>query len=745
MILSQKSEDEVISSLESSSFEISAQNVGLLFSTISEGLYSNPISSIVREITSNAVDATTEAGKVDPVIVELNKDTSGYYLKIQDFGVGISEERIENTYKKLFESTKRQSNDYIGAYGIGRFSIFSYTNSYYLTTVYDGYKYEYQLFLNNSIPDIILLDKSETDESNGTSVKIPVEVKDLYNFSNAIRQTLLYFNNVYVVDCVVEFNNEEFKIYRERNYLHNPLSKHTELHLSVGGVYYPIDWYSIDEKNINLNVAIELPNGSVDTTRSRENIRYTEATTKIVKEAVCKFREYIENKYSEVKENIDLETTDYKTLGYVGKNINHIELFGLSFNVYDEISNSLRKVYNLTYNNKPVNIYDSLPFIINKYNYYSKKGKYTNELTSFTDILNIIRNNNNKYWYFFESEKAAVAKKLPKLRYNGITLCISPTNKSKNFLRLNSKNNINLREYYNYWIDVLCLLKTKLNIKHVSEYSEPKKEVNYNDTVKYYQYGDYDKYGTSKKNILRICNLSKEKAELISRIYKNTWIAVYKIPKNELNHRPKNIKTMSELLETNKFHKLMFYYKLKQQFPDFELNKIKKYVSLDYLQNFEDFDITPPVSQFMDELLQEYESKHPLDNLDYIIEKFRHLEEFSYIVNSISGVRGQALYRILRITAKGLKIKLLHEIENVDLIEKVLKLYDIYLNSSTGYNTRSKIEKYVDDVSGDSNNKPFELLLYKALQYFEINNPTDLYNLAERNFIQPQENEIHSN
>lgn len=752
MILNQKSEDEVISSLESSSFEISAQNVGLLFSTISEGLYSNPISSIVREITSNAVDATVEAGKIDPVVVELQKDISGYYLKIQDFGVGISEERIENTYKKLFESTKRQSNDYIGAYGIGRFSIFSYTNSYYLTTVYDGYKYEYQLFLQNSIPDIILLDKSETDDSNGTSVKIPIETKDVYHFSTAIRQTLLYFNNVYIIDCVRGFDNNDFKILREGNYLHNPLSTHTELHLSVGGVYYPIDWNSISEDRIELNVAIELPNGSVDTTRSRENIRYTEKTTAIIQNVVRQFRDYIENKYVDINPDINLETADFKNLCLVGKNITCIELFNQPF-VVDHVIPYIKKQYRLLYCGTQVPMHTCFPFVIEKYSYYSKRGKYLSKIDSISQLFSLLKNNENKYWYLFNSEKTPLSKKLAKLRYNGTALLITPK-KFNSELSLNKQffvqNNLTVREHYQYWIDFICLLKSKLNIKHVSEYQEPKKAViDFYDAAKYYLNGDLSKYGPNSKtkNILYLCNLSKEKAEFISAIYKHTWLCVYKIPKSELESRQNHIKTMSELLETNKFHKLMFYYKLKQQFPDFQMSVVKPYVSLDYLQNFEDFDITPPVSEFMNELLQEYEAKYPLDNLEYIVEKFRNLEEFAIIMDSISHLSMESMYRILRAVAKAFKIKLKHEIENTDVITKVMNLFSLYSSASLGYNSRNKVQIYVKELLGDNDDRPFELQLYTVLKDFDIKSVIDLHTLAENNFtLTPTtENEVHSN
>lgn len=99
---------------------ISEESMPFVFELVSKQLYSNPIGSIVREITSNCLDAHTEAENTeDPVIVRFKNDPDeGMIIEFQDFGVGISPNRIQEIYMNYFSSTKRADNSLIGGFGL---------------------------------------------------------------------------------------------------------------------------------------------------------------------------------------------------------------------------------------------------------------------------------------------------------------------------------------------------------------------------------------------------------------------------------------------------------------------------------------------------------------------------------------------------------------------------------------------------------------------------------------------------
>ena len=72
----------------------------MLFDMFTDGIYSNPIGSIVREISSNCFDSHIEAGKDtpdNPVIIKHTYDKAAkeHYISFFDNGVGMSPDRVE--------------------------------------------------------------------------------------------------------------------------------------------------------------------------------------------------------------------------------------------------------------------------------------------------------------------------------------------------------------------------------------------------------------------------------------------------------------------------------------------------------------------------------------------------------------------------------------------------------------------------------------------------------------------------
>lgn len=120
MILEKQTENIVFEegeSQETFKTEIDIDSLHFLKQMLSK-FYSDAIGSLIREVTSNALDSHREAGVTDPIIVRFQKDPQGNYeFSVEDFGIGINRETIDNILKKYGKSTKRYTADQLGAYG----------------------------------------------------------------------------------------------------------------------------------------------------------------------------------------------------------------------------------------------------------------------------------------------------------------------------------------------------------------------------------------------------------------------------------------------------------------------------------------------------------------------------------------------------------------------------------------------------------------------------------------------------
>lgn len=162
---------------------------GLIFDILRSKLYSNPIAAVCREYVCNALDSHRESGKPEePIHIQLPNSLDPNY-KVRDFGVGISPDRIENIFVKYGASTKRDSNVQIGGWGLGCKCAFSLTNSFVVITNYNGKQYHYSCVVDESrVGKLITLSEKTTEETNGTTIVIPVPPDKFRDFATYTEQ-----------------------------------------------------------------------------------------------------------------------------------------------------------------------------------------------------------------------------------------------------------------------------------------------------------------------------------------------------------------------------------------------------------------------------------------------------------------------------------------------------------------------------------------------------------------------------
>lgn len=327
---------------------ISNDSLPFMFEILSTKFYSNPIGSIIREIVSNCFDSHLEAGVDDPVIIRKGYDAEeGFFIEFQDFGVGLSVERIYNVYMNYFSSTKRGTNDLIGGFGLGSKTPLSYADYFYITTTFNGLKYSYIYHKGEKIPTLESLngysyideeylvetaigeDGEEieleepivrtrqkkiptgvpTEDRNGTTIRVIMENLDTAKFQKELSLQLSYFDNVYFENWSV---SNSYEIYEGKYFVFRSDIDQvsTKIHICIGKVRYAIDFnqIKIDREYIGIPIGIKFEIGELQITPNRESITYNDESNQLIQNRLLLAVQELTDMYN--NQNPEIETLD---------------------------------------------------------------------------------------------------------------------------------------------------------------------------------------------------------------------------------------------------------------------------------------------------------------------------------------------------------------------------------------------------------------------------------------------------
>jgi hypothetical protein len=315
------------------------------FRVLSDTLYSNKIASIVRELSSNASDAHKASGKEDvPFVVNCPTFLESSFF-IRDFGNGISEEDIFNVYVSYFTSTKDKCNDYIGGFGLGSKTPFSYVDQFSVTSFQKGIKKDYIAFFDSEgFPSLAKVAESKTSEQDGLKIEFPVNSNDFGKFKEAITTNYRAYDvlpciNGLVIEEIQSISNEEKEALRNKGYCY--AKGHLRgLFAKIGNVLYSID----DSVNQNFIytvmgcLIIDCGIGNVEVTPSRESISYSQESISFLSEKIKSVANdvlegnYIKNRYCNndvISYNVSLLAKMFEFVHYANSSLNkeYIDFF----------------------------------------------------------------------------------------------------------------------------------------------------------------------------------------------------------------------------------------------------------------------------------------------------------------------------------------------------------------------------------------------------------------------------------
>ena len=309
---------------DSFQFNIKSENLGHIISLLRDQIYSDKPMAVIRELTTNALDACIENGKtVKSVIVTLPSKLNPVF-SVRDNGRGLSREEVKDIYVSYGASTKRSTNNAVGMFGIGAKSPLAYTDSFLVTSYHNGVKTVYNCAIDASnVGTCIVIHEEKSNEPSGIVVSVNIKMDDIAEFTEKALDFFKYWNELPMVEGYSEdvlkqrysekdkvlFGGDDWTIFESENRYY---SRNNNGVVVMGNIAYPIDWnnirshFSKGKKNLseeqhslfnflsNSKMVMRFKIGELQFAPSREALQYTEYTNNMLENKIKKILGEIE-------------------------------------------------------------------------------------------------------------------------------------------------------------------------------------------------------------------------------------------------------------------------------------------------------------------------------------------------------------------------------------------------------------------------------------------------------------------
>jgi hypothetical protein len=293
-------------------------------------IYSNKSWAVMREVSCNALDAHKMNGQTKPFDVIMPSYVEPT-LTIRDYGPGLSKEDVLEIYTCFGESTKSNSNDYVGALGLGSKSPFSYTDNFTVVSHHGGVSMSFAMFKDaDGVPQVTFIGEEPGTET-GLEVRVPVKQEDFGKFVEAARTTFRYFpeGTYNLIGTTVDRPNvvmsgtgwEVVDGSRDTVVVMGPVAYSVDFRAIYGSSGYGHDHPS-------KSVVFHAEMGTLDIQPSREALSYDETTIANLKTLIEGFKKEIKQKLiDEVSgaktrwESVDVFKKARANLSYLGSSI----------------------------------------------------------------------------------------------------------------------------------------------------------------------------------------------------------------------------------------------------------------------------------------------------------------------------------------------------------------------------------------------------------------------------------------
>ena len=275
---------------KSADFGIEDQDLSHIMGILRSQIYSDKLLAVIREYSTNAVDANTEADNTNPISIIL-PTREDPVLSFRDFGHGLSDDEVCNLYVKYGASTKRSSNDYTGCLGIGCKAGFAYGDSFQVISYTKSHITTWLARIDESQRGTISLISKEPNinRPTGTDVRVSIRRDDIDSCVSKAKEFFKYWKiqphcNLELSKINIIESTDDWAIQTDKNGHYQYARNYGGASLVMGNIRYPID-----DNQLNINndaglltksnsVILYAPLGAVDIAANRESLEYTDRT-----------------------------------------------------------------------------------------------------------------------------------------------------------------------------------------------------------------------------------------------------------------------------------------------------------------------------------------------------------------------------------------------------------------------------------------------------------------------------------
>ena len=276
----------VCGDFETSDFAIG--DIAFIVDMFADKVYSHKERAIIRELSCNAHDSHVMAGTTDiPFDVHLPTQLEPYF-SIRDYGTGLTDDEVRNIFAGIGISTKRDSNEVIGCFGIGSLSPYSMADSFTVESYLDGTCRTYTCYRDEDRkPVVSLISETGWGGQNGLKVTLSVHGK-VWEFSEEAANVFRFWEgtvpniNDKSVLRTIEETREDY-VFKDEDF--GLTASWGNMYALMGNIAYRIP-PELDEFNTKGYLKFDLGELSFDT--ARENLAMDDKTKRAIKD---KFQE----------------------------------------------------------------------------------------------------------------------------------------------------------------------------------------------------------------------------------------------------------------------------------------------------------------------------------------------------------------------------------------------------------------------------------------------------------------------